>query len=256
MSKPLRARLQEGPVLGAFSNIPHPAATEILGAAGYDAVCLDGEHGAYDLHRLAEGIRAAENSGAYSMVRVPGTGPLISQVLDAGAAAVMVPRVSSEQEARSAIAYARYPAVGRRGFGLGRSSRYSGTEESIAVLDQRTYVIIQIETLAGVESLDDICTVEGLDMVFVGPHDLSVSMGAPMGSPAHASLVESIITRAHGRGLATGIFCTTPEQVGEFAAMGVSLILLGADVLMLSAQARSLHQTARLSLQDTALQQI
>jgi 2-keto-3-deoxy-L-rhamnonate aldolase RhmA len=245
MRKSLRARLAEGPLVGTFSNIPHPVAAEILGRAGFEAVCLDGEHGSYDLPLFRDGIIALEGTGAYPLVRVGEIGVIISQVMDAGAVGVVVPRVSTAEEATAAVSFARYPPRGGRGFGYGRSTAYgSDMSRELDSIDDDTYVIVQIETAAGIEALDGICSVPGVDMILVGPFDLALSMGEEMWSAAHTAAVTSIIERSSGHGLRSGIFCNSPEQVESYARLGVDLFLFEADVTLLARQARTVNAEA------------
>jgi 4-hydroxy-2-oxoheptanedioate aldolase len=245
----MRGQLRNAPLVGTFVNIPHPASVEILSRAGFKAVCLDSEHSIYDLKDISEGIRAAEGAGSVPLVRVPGPGPVISQVLDAGAAGVIIPRVSSAQEARSAVSFALYPPLGGRGVGLGRTSRYGAeAAQAAANPDDRSYVIVQIETAAGLADLDAICAVEGLDMIMVGPHDLAASMAEEMWSETHTATVREILARAQEHGLATALFVTSPEQMAEFSGLNVGLFLLSADVLMLAQGAAVLAQAAASNL--------
>jgi 2-keto-3-deoxy-L-rhamnonate aldolase RhmA len=241
----LHARLGTGPLVGTFSGLASAAAIETLAWAGFEAVCIDAEHGAFGLPEVSDGIRAAGGAGAWPLVRVPAPGTIISQVLDAGAAAVMVPRVESPDDARRVVSFCRYPPLGSRGIGLGRSTRYGADLlAERAELDRRTYTIVQIESVAGAKNLGSICAVEGIDMVFVGPADLAASMDQPMWSAPHREMVKRIIVEATDRGLATGLFCTSPEQVAEYQALGARLLLLGADMTMLRAEAVRLHGAA------------
>lgn len=243
----LRARLAKGPLVGTFSNIPHPVAAEILGRAGFELVCLDGEHGAFDLPLFRDGILAIESAGSYPLVRVGEVGIVISQVMDAGATGVVVPLVSTVEAAAVAVAFARYPPRGGRGFGYGRSTSYgSDMSRELGTIDDETYVIVQIETAAGIEALDAICSVDGVDMVLVGPFDLALSMGEVMWSVAHTAAISSIVERSAAHGVKAGVFCTTAEQVAGYAALGIELFILEADVTLLAREARA-SQAAALS---------
>lgn len=108
----MRRKLHERQIVGTFVNIPHPSSVEVLARAGFKVLCLDSEHTDFDLKEITEGIRAAESAGASPLVRVPGSGPVISQVLDAGAAGIIVPRVSSADEAKSAASFTHFPPLG------------------------------------------------------------------------------------------------------------------------------------------------
>lgn len=230
----MRQRLREGPLLGSFVNIPHPSSVEILGRAGFEVLCLDSEHSSFDMKEITEGIRAAEVAGAFPLVRVAGIGPQISQVLDAGAVGVVVPRVSSAEDARAAAALACFPPLGERGVGLGRASAYGQNSRCWTDRDRRSYVIVQIETAAGLASVDSICAVAGLDMVMVGPFDLAASMNEEVWSETHSEAVGEILRTARSHGLATCLFVTSSGQLSDFSSLKVDLFLLSSDVLMLA----------------------
>lgn len=240
----LRARVAAGQILCSFSNIPHPSAAEILGRAGFDAVCLDAEHGTFGLEEISDGIRAIDLTGATPLVRVGEVNVLISQALDAGAAGVIVPRVSTGAEALAAVRFARYPPAGDRGLGYGRSTNYGTQMGDLSQANERTYLILQIETAAGVAAIDDIVSQPGIDMVLVGPFDLAASMSIENGSTAHREVISSVLARASSAGLSTGVFCASAADAGAYLESGVRLVILGSDVTMLSAQAAELVQLA------------
>ena len=170
-------------------------------------------------------------------------------MLDAGSTGVLVPRVSTKEEAALAVTFARYPPRGGRGFGYGRSTSYgSDMSRELTTIDDETYVIVQIETAAGIEALDGICSVDGVDMVLVGPFDLAFSMGEAMWSSAHNAAISAIVERSAAHGVKTGIFCTTSEQVAGYAALGVELFIVAADVTLLVRAARSSHAAAAAAL--------
>jgi 4-hydroxy-2-oxoheptanedioate aldolase len=230
----MRVELRESPLVGTFVNIPHPSSAEILARAGFTVLCLDSEHSGFELKEITEGIRAAESAGAQPLVRVPGTGHAISQVLDAGAAGVIVPRVSSAGEARSAVSFAHFPPLGERGVGLARASGYGADDRYRTDPERRSYLIVQIETVAGLASLEAICSVEGVDMIMVGPYDLAASMGVELWSETHLSSVKEILAAAQRHGLATCLFVTAPAQIVDFSSLNVDLFLLSSDVLILA----------------------
>jgi 4-hydroxy-2-oxoheptanedioate aldolase len=230
----MRRELREGQLMGTFVNIPHPSSAEILGRAGFKVLCLDSEHSGFELKDIADGIRAAESAGAWPLVRVPGTGPVISQVLDAGAAGIIVPRVSSADEARSAASFALFPPLGARGVGLSRAGGYGADDRYRTDPARRSYLIVQIETAAGLASLEAICSVDGVDMIMVGPYDLAASMGVELWSETHLAAVKEILAAAQRHGLGTCLFVTSPEQIAEFSSLNVDLFLLSSDVLILA----------------------
>jgi 4-hydroxy-2-oxoheptanedioate aldolase len=240
----MRRELREGQLMGTFVNIPHFSSTEILGRAGFKVLCLDSEHSGFELKDITEGIRAAESAGAWPLVRVPATGPVISQVLDAGAAGVIIPRVSSADEARSASSFAHFPPLGARGVGLSRAGGYGADDRYRTDPARRSYLIVQIETAAGLATLEAICSVEGVDMIMVGPYDLAASMGVELWSEKHLASVKEILAAAQRHGLATCLFVTSPEQIVEFSSLNVDLFLLSSDVLILARGAAAVLASA------------
>nr|WP_255426447.1 aldolase/citrate lyase family protein [Pseudonocardia sp. C8] len=228
-----------------FAGLGSTAAIEVLGWAGFDTVCVDAEHSALDPSTIASMIRAADAVGAAVLVRVPDHGSDIGRVLDLGAAGVLVPRVESAEQARAVVSAVRYPPDGARGAGPGRAARYGTTmPEEVATANARVLCAVQVETVAGVEAVEEICAVEGLDVVMVGPGDLAVSMGAPPGSPAHDAAVEKILTAATAAGRSTGMFCLDPEQVERFARRGVRMLVMGSDAGLLGAAATQARDAA------------
>ena len=182
MSHTLRTRLHTGaPLIASFVETPHRAVAQVMGAIGYDVLIPDGEHAAFSPRDIEEVIVGADLAGIPSLVRVPSTAPsTIGHALDSGAAGVLVPLVNTAEAAHTAAQLSRYPPEGRRGAGPGRATLYGlQREEAIANARAETVVAIQIETGTAVENLDAILQVEGVDLVFVGPNDLSHSLGRP-----------------------------------------------------------------------------
>ncbi len=226
-------------IVGPFVAIPHPVAVEVVAAQMPDMLCLDGEHGQIGRGAYEDLIRAADVHGAPAMVRVPGHAPeAIAGVLDAGAVGVLVPRVSTAAEARAIVQATRYPPQGARGVGPGRASGYGyRVAETLAVANERVVLAIQVETAEGLANIDAIVAVEGVDVIFVGPGDLSVSMAAmgPEGAPRLEAAIERIAQATRAAGRVAGIFRPTPADVGRWAAVGFTFFLIGNDTMILSA---------------------
>jgi 4-hydroxy-2-oxoheptanedioate aldolase len=173
----------------------------------------------------------------------------IQQALDAGASGVIVPGVETADEARLYVQASRYPPVGTRGIGLSRATGY-GTRlpEYVAEANERTLVVLQLETRAAVLACHDIVGVEGIDVVFVGPGDLAASIGAPVGSDPHAEAIETILDAAAGAGVTGGIFCFSPEEVTRWSARGVRFLLTGSDIGFIASTGREVLRSARAAL--------
>ena len=178
----LKARLAEGgKCLGVWSLLASPAVTEILALAGYDFIIIDYEHGPGDLDTLANQLRATTGTGATSVLRVPSNDVnSIKTVLDLGVEGLMVPNVSTAEEARAVVAACRYPPAGIRGsaYSTARGASYGiDGERYLRTINDNLVIMCQIESTTGVDNIDEISAVEGIDVLFLGPGDLSGSAG-------------------------------------------------------------------------------
>ncbi|MEI9426681.1 HpcH/HpaI aldolase family protein [Mesorhizobium sp. Cs1299R1N3] len=239
-------------LVGSFAAIPHPVAVEVMALSGLDFLCIDWEHAQISREMIETMVRAADVHRVPAMVRVPGHAPeAIQAALDSGAQGVLVPRVSTPAQAAMAVKASRYPPRGERGVGPGRAAGYGyRIPEYLAGANERTVVAIQVETVEGLANVDAIAEVEGVDMVFVGPGDLSVSIDAigPKGADKLADAIRRIIgvTIAHDK--TSGIFCASPQTVGQWAAVGASFFVLASDTMFLGAGAAANHAAARAEL--------
>ncbi|MFN3938744.1 MAG: HpcH/HpaI aldolase family protein [Gemmobacter sp.] len=229
----LRRRVQSGArCIGLFVTIPSPIVVEIAAASGADFVCIDQEHGTVSPGQLENMLRAADLGRVPALVRVQGVDPMaIATALDCGAEGVLVPRVNSAHEARQAVAAARFPPEGRRGAGPGRSSGYGrDIPAGIARARESTLVAVQIETVEGMEAAPEIVAVPGIDLVFVGPGDLSVCLGAAGRGGETEAAITRIRDAAAAAGLPSGIFCMTRADAETRIGEGFALAACGSDV--------------------------
>lgn len=237
---PLKARLKAGrPALGCFLNMANGMAAEICARAGFDMVLIDCEHGPGDIAAAIQQMQAAQAGGCPAMVRVPWNDTVyLKRILDAGAQGVMIPAIGTAEEALAAVAACRYPPRGVRGiaYPIVRASGY-GTDLA-NYLDKTVdelLVMAQIETRAGVENAAAIAGTEGIDLIFVGPMDLSASLGY-FGQPDHPEVrkaidgVKSSVKRA---GKLIGIIPTPAYDARTLFGLGFDLVLDGADVAFL-----------------------
>jgi 4-hydroxy-2-oxoheptanedioate aldolase len=227
-------------MVGCFVSQPSLAVCEVLGASGFDLLVADAEHAPLapaDVHTIVAG---ADLAGLPALVRLSDDSPTsIQYALDGGAAGIIVPRVHSGPQAAAVVAAASYPPKGGRGAGPGRASLYGlERERSLEQALAHTLVAVQIESAEAVANLDAILAVGGLDMVFVGPNDLSHSLGRPAQDDLHR-VIDDVLARAHARGVLSGILAPTPELVDRYQRAGVSLLLTGSDLAMLALGARS-----------------
>jgi 4-hydroxy-2-oxoheptanedioate aldolase len=222
-------------LLGTFLQIPSPQLVEIIGAAGFDFVVLDLEHGEYDLSQLDHLQRAAELAGLWSVVRVPTIDPsLIGKALDFGADAVLVPHIETSGDAQRAVAAAKYPPQGARGsYPFMRATGYRSLHRPgwEAQQNEDTSVILLVEGERGVANIDEIVRVPGVTAVFVGPVDLSQALGLPgqLRHPKVEAFAHQIRATAAAAGLHASIFCNDIQAAVDYAGAGFKLIAFSVD---------------------------
>lgn len=243
------------PVVGMFSAIPHPVAIEVSAQAGPDFLCIDWEHSQIGRERIEDLIRAADVHRVPAMVRVPGHAPeAIAAVLDAGAAGVLVPRVSTAEQARAAVAATRYPPLGERGVGPGRAAAYGyRIPDYLGKANDEILLAIQIETAEGLANIGGIAAVEGVDVLFVGPGDLSVSLGAfgPEGKATLDKAIRDIASAGLAAGRAIGLFRPSTDDIAAWSAAGISFFILASDTMFLGAAVAADMARARRSMSQT-----
>lgn len=222
---------------------------EICAGAGFDYLLIDTEHAPLGLGDVLAQLRTIAGYGVPTMVRVPALDVvLIKQFLDLGAQTLIVPMVDDAEQAARAVAAARYPGMraeddgarraGVRGVGsaLARSGRWNRIEGYLPRADEHVSVIVQIETAAGVENAAAIAAVDGVDGVFVGPSDLSASMGL-LGQQAHPEVVaavESVIREVKAAGKIVGVNAFVKAQAEAYVAASADYVNVGADVAILA----------------------
>jgi 4-hydroxy-2-oxoheptanedioate aldolase len=220
--------------LGPFMICTDPAMVEAAGHAGYDFVLLDMEHGTTTFQTLPNLIRAANVAGVCPVVRVPrGSDIWIDQALDVGAGGVMIPQIDTAEQARVAVAAAKFSPIGNRGTcRFVRSAGFGAIPgKDYFAKAQDTVVILQAEGKKAVENLDEILDVPGIDVVFVGPYDLSSSLGH-VGEIDHPEVIEcikGIIAKAAAKGVKVGCFADTAESGKKWRDLGVKFIGYGCD---------------------------
>lgn len=212
---------------------------EICAGSGLDWVLIDMEHAPNGLGSVQGQLQTVAAYPVTPVVRVPSVDPVvIKQVLDVGAQSILVPMVSSADEARAAVHAATYPPQGRRGVGsaLSRSARWNRVGGYLAQAADYVSVLVQIETAAGVDAAAEIAAVDGIDAVFVGPSDLSASMGF-LGQQEHPDVVEAVLNTfatVHAAGKPVGVNAFAPARARAYLAAGADFILVGADVALLA----------------------
>ena len=232
-----KEKLKKGEkMFGPFLNMNYPAVVEIAGLAGFDFVILDNEHGEIPLESVGDLIRAAKVADIPAIVRVcEGNPELIDKALDLGADGVQVPNIGSKADAERAVQAAKFAPMGSRGCNrFVRAGKYGSIDKNqfFGKANEETAVILQVEGQDGVAALSDILTVKGIDVLFVGPYDLSASLGIP-GQVDHPKVIEQmeqIMKEAEKVGVAIGFFVDDVRKAVEWRNRGVQYVSFSSDV--------------------------
>ena len=246
----LRERLRRPePLLVTFCVIPSVEVVELIALAEFDGVILDMEHGPYGTESLVPLIAAARARNIHAIARVRrNEASLIGAALDAGASGVLVPQVSSREEAVAAVSAARFAPEGSRGANPWvRAADFSGRAGWFGEANRDVAVLVMIEGRGGLAALADILAVPFLDGVFLGPVDLSHSLGVP-GEVEHPLVVETmieVVEQARARSLATAVFAASPESARTWLKRGVGMIAVGVDAGHILAGLRRVSAAAK-----------
>ena len=231
-------------LIGCWAGFADPYATEVLASAGFDWLVIDGEHAPNDLRSISAQLAMLAGRQSLPVVRLPmGEAWAIKQVLDAGAQSLIIPMVESADQARALVRATRYPPEGIRGSGaaLARASDFSRITDYIPTANAQICLIVQVESMAGIDALGEILAVEGVDGVFIGPSDLAVDMGYV--GDSHAPEVQEVIRGALARIAASpkaaGILALDPDTAQRYADWGAQFLAVGIDVVMLAQAARA-----------------
>jgi 4-hydroxy-2-oxoheptanedioate aldolase len=236
------------PQLGLWLAMSTGYTAEIAASAGFDWLLIDGEHAPNDLMTINDQLMALSGHEVSPVVRLPQNDPaLIKQVLDLGAQSLLCPMVNSADEARLIVEAMRYPPRGVRGVGhmLGRASAFNGTTDYLQTAEDQLCLIVQAESVAAMEALEEICAVDGVDGVFIGPADLCADMGRlpDITHPEVRVAVQDGLERIRATGKAAGIIDADPALIQQDIDAGANFVALGADVLLLTDAMRTVLQT-------------
>ncbi len=228
--------------IGAWLVSAAPSTAEALGCLGFDFLVVDMEHTPIDMQQLVGILQTIAGTPAQAIVRLPWNDMvMVKRALDAGAQSLLFPFVQNAEEARRAVAYTRYPPAGVRGVAAAhRGSRYGTIPSYVSRAHEEICVIVQIESLPALGELEAIAAVPGIDSIFVGPADLSASMGFPgdMGNPAVQNKLSEAAQTCRRLRKPCGIVGANPEIVGKFLEYGFSWVAVGSDLAMLVSRAQ------------------
>jgi 4-hydroxy-2-oxoheptanedioate aldolase len=230
--------------IGLWSSLSSNYSVEVIAGAGFDWILLDTEHSPADLENLLTQLQAAAPYPAHPVVRVPWNDMVtMKRVLDIGAQSLLVPYVSTAEEARKAVSYTRYPPAGVRGVaGTTRATRFGRIKDYAGRAHEEICVLVQVETQAALDNIDAICGIDGIDGVFIGPADLHASMGYPgeIANPKVKPLIDDAIRRIRKRGCAPGILTPSEADARHWLECGALFVAVGADVGILARGAEAL----------------
>ena len=243
---PFKQALREGrPQIGLWQSMANPLTAEICAGAGFDWLLFDGEHAPNDVPLMLSQLQAVEPYGAHAIGRPPTADVvLVKLYLDLGFQTLLIPLVDTAEEAEAMVRAMRYPPDGARGAGAGsaRVSRWNRVENYFRDADAQMCLLVQAETRRAIENLEAITAVDGVDGVFIGPADLSASLGH-RGNAAHPE-VQSVIEGAIGRivkaGKAAGILTSNNEWAQRYLDLGATFVAVGTDVGILAKQTTAL----------------
>ena len=233
------------PQIGLWLDMGEAITAEIAGTSGFDWLVIDGEHGPNDLRSIIDQLRALATSPAEPVVRVPvGESWMIKQLLDAGARTLLVPMVDSAAQAEGLVSAMHYPPRGIRGMGaaVARASAFNTITDYADSASDSVCLLVQAETRAAINDLDNILAVEGVDGVFIGPADLAADMGylGRIDEPEVQAVIEAAIVKIVAAGKAAGILTFNETYNRRYLELGASFVAVGADVTEFSSTLRSL----------------
>ncbi len=228
INNPMKGKLAAGQlVIGSFVYVPSAKLAEIISLIGFDFIVIDMEHGPVDIGIAEDMVRAAEVASVVPIIRVSHNTPhLILRALDSGAVGVHVPEINNRDQAQEMVASVKYGPEGHRGLAGVRAAQY-GLKGSLAgyseAANRETMAIAHIEHVEAIENLDDLLNVDGIDVYFLGPTDLSNSMGIPGRSsdPKVVDMVEDAIKRIVARGKTAGCITVDPQMAVHYKDLGV-----------------------------------
>jgi 4-hydroxy-2-oxoheptanedioate aldolase len=238
-----------GAAVNGWLAIPNSFAAETMAHQGWDTLTVDMQHGVVDYQAMVTMLQAVSTTDTVPVVRVPWLEPAsLMKALDAGAYGVICPMVNTREDAQKLVAWTHYAPRGTRSFGPVRATLYGGADYAQHANDT-IVTFAMIETAQALDNLDSILSLEGLDAVYIGPSDLSISLGCKPAmddlDPKAAQAVDHILARAKAHGLVAGIHNTAPESALKRIAKGFQFVTVSSDARLIAAGAQQVMATMR-----------
>lgn len=229
--------------VNGWLSIPDSFCAEVMAHQGWDSLTIDLQHGLVDYQAALGMLQAISTTATVPMVRVPWLeAGILMKVLDAGAYGVICPMVNTREDAQKLVAWTHYAPRGTRSYGPARAVLYGG-EDYAAHADETIVTFAMIETRQALDNLDAILSVEGLDAIYIGPSDLSLSLGCKLGmdelDPVAAQAVDHILERARAHGVVAGIHNNGPQAARERIAKGFRLVTVSSDARLMASGAQA-----------------
>ena len=248
---PFKAAIRTGkPQMGCWLGLADPYVAEISAGAGFDWLLIDAEHAPNDLRSITAQLQVISGFDSHAVVRPPiGEAWIIKQLLDAGAQTLLIPMVECADQARDLVAAVTYPPHGVRGVGsaLARASGFSAIPDYLKTAREEICLLVQVENRAGIEALDEILAVDGIDGVFIGPSDLAADMGY-IGNVGAAEVEEAVLEAMRKivtAGKAGGLLTLNPAMQTACLKIGATFVATGIDVTLFADAMRNAADRAK-----------
>ncbi len=233
-------------LIGCWSSLANHITAEILGLAGFDWILLDGEHSPNDVNTFIPQLMALKDSSSAPIVRPASNNPVeIKRLLDAGFYNFLIPMIESVEEAKCAISATRYPPEGIRGVSVSqRGNRYGTVPNYFQNINKEICVMLQIESIKGMQAAKEIAALDGVDSLFVGPSDLAAALGH-LGNPSHPEVQDAIakvFSDTKSCGKASGILAPVEADARRYIEMGATFVGVGSDLGVFKAATQALHK--------------
>jgi len=232
-------------LIGCWCSLANASTAEVLGLAGFDWLLVDGEHAPNDVTSLVPQLMALKDSVSAPVVRPPWNEPvIIKRLLDAGFHNFLLPFVENAEQATAAVASTRYPPRGIRGVSVSqRGNKFGTVPDYLKISDDHITVLVQIESRPGLENVDAIAKVDGIDGVFVGPQDLAAALGH-LGNPSHPEVqaaMKHLFERTRAAGKAAGTLAPVEADARRYMEWGASFVAVGSDLGLFRAATQALR---------------